>query len=52
MAASAKRNGFYNFLVHPGPVDANWATGMYFAILTVTDPQGATGKAIVEVEIP
>jgi hypothetical protein len=50
--AGEVRDGFYKFYVHPAPVDTNWATGTYFAVLTVTDTEGATGKALVEVEIP
>ena len=37
--------------VHPQPAGANWRSGSYYARITVTDPGGRRGSALVEITV-
>ena len=45
-------DGVYVFWVHPFPVGSNWKAGRYFGRITVTDPGGRKGSALVTITIP
>ncbi|HMN98189.1 MAG TPA: hypothetical protein PKD59_02135 [Miltoncostaeaceae bacterium] len=45
-------DGIYVIWVHPGPAGANWKAGRYFGRVTVTDPGGRKGSALVTITIP
>lgn len=45
-------DGTYLLWVHPSPVGQNWKSGRYFARITVTDPGGRKGSALVTITIP
>jgi hypothetical protein len=44
-------DGTYLLWVHPGAAGANWKSGSYFGRVTVTDPAGRKGSALVEIVI-
>ena len=45
-------DGTYLFWVHPGPAGATWKAGRYFGRVTVTDPGGRKGSALVTITVP
>jgi hypothetical protein len=45
-------DGTYLFWVHPAPAGANWKSGRYFGRVTVTDPGGRKGSALVTITVP
>jgi hypothetical protein len=45
-------DGVYLLWVHPQPAGANWKSGSYYSRITVTDPAGRKGSALVEVTVP
>ena len=45
-------DGVYMLWVHPQPAGANWKSGSYYARITVTDPGGRKGSALVEITVP
>jgi hypothetical protein len=45
-------DGTYLLWVHPQPAGANWKAGSYYSRITVTDPAGRKGSALVEITVP
>lgn len=45
-------DGVYLLWVHPQPAGANWKSGSYYSRITVTDPAGRKGSALVEITVP
>ena len=45
-------DGVYLLWVHPSPAGSNWKTGSYYSRVTVTDPAGRKGSALVEITVP
>jgi hypothetical protein len=45
-------DGTYLIWVHPQPAGSNWKTGSYHSRITVTDPAGRKGSALVEMTVP
>lgn len=45
-------DGVYMLWVHPQPAGANWNSGGYYGRITVTDPAGRKGSALVEITVP
>jgi hypothetical protein len=45
-------DGVYMLWVHPQSAGANWKSGSYHARITVTDPAGRKGSALVEITVP
>lgn len=45
-------DGVYLLWVHPEPVGTNWKAGSYFPRITVTDPAGRKGSALVKITVP
>lgn len=44
-------DGVYLLWVHPQPVGSNWKAGSYYSRVTVTDPAGRKGSALVEITV-
>ena len=44
-------DGTYLLWVHPAPAGVNWRSGAYFARITVTDPTGRRGSALVKIVV-
>jgi hypothetical protein len=45
-------DGVYEFWVHPQPAGSNWKSGSYYSRVTVTDPGGRKGSALIEITVP
>lgn len=45
-------DGTYVIYVHPVPAGVNWKAGSYHARVTVTDPAGRKGSALVKITVP
>jgi hypothetical protein len=45
-------DGVYLLWVHPQRAGSNWSSGSYHARVTVTDPAGRKGSALVEITVP
>lgn len=45
-------DGTYLLWVHPQPVGSNWKPGSYYSRVTVTDPAGRKGSALIEIAVP
>lgn len=45
-------DGVYVLWVHPAPAGSNWKAGSYYGRVTVTDPAGRKGSALVEITVP
>ena len=44
-------DGTYLLWIHPAPVAGNWKAGSYFVRITVTDPAGRRGTALLKVTV-
>ena len=44
-------DGTYLLWIHPAPAGVNWKAGSYFVRITVTDPAGRKGSALVKVTV-
>ena len=45
-------DGVYLLWVHPQPAGSNWKSGSYASRITVTDPAGRKGSALIEITVP
>jgi hypothetical protein len=45
-------DGVYLLWVHPQPAGSSWKSGSYYSRVTVTDPAGRKGSALVEITVP